>query len=193
MLDWLLDLGKFLIVILIVWTLLSYAWRNRHTFSIVHARWHHSFPEMQISPQEFYNSVKVEIQKKDVGSISIGTRIYTEGGLFSSDRIYLQVQRGEQLFIICAAPFGKEYFVSWWFGKAVNFMDDLVQRIPYIGKYIEAIMNYQTFYQIDTDDMFKDMVKDCVLVVVDSIANDKGIRPLTELERRPVDGGHKNV
>jgi len=40
---------------------------------------------------------------------------------------------------------------------------------------------------MDTDDMFKDMVKNSVLAVVDAISNDKGIRPLSELERQPID------
>jgi len=183
----LLQLIKYFLIFLVLWTFLSYFWRNRKTFSVVHSRWHHTFEKMQLTPKEFYAAVAEEVQKKKVSGTVINTRIFSEEGLFSSDRLYLEIKRGDQLFLVCAARFGTEHFVSWWFGEPVKFMDDFILRIPYIGKRLSEAMNSMTFFQMDTDDMFKDMVKNSVLAVVDAISNDKGIRPLSELERQPID------
>lgn len=37
-----------------------------------------------------------------------------EGTLLSSHRDYLRVTRGKYTFDLCAAPFGIDFFVSWW-------------------------------------------------------------------------------
>jgi hypothetical protein len=39
---------------------------------------------------------------------------WSEGGLLSAKREYLRATYGRYSFDICAAPFGKDFFFSWW-------------------------------------------------------------------------------
>jgi hypothetical protein len=42
---------------------------------------------------------------------------WSEGGLLTAKREYLRATYGRYSFDICAAPFGKDYFFSWWLTK----------------------------------------------------------------------------
>jgi len=187
MLDLLVPLFKILLLIMVIWTVISYFLSPKRTFEIVHSRWHHTFEEMLLSPKEFYAEVTDEINKKQVPGIELDLVTHTQSTMFSPNRLYLQIKRGDHLILICAAPFGTEYFVSWWFGEAQNSLNDFIRGIPYIGKYLGEKMDKRTFYQLDTNDMFKDMIKHCVMAVVDKMANEKGIRPLGDQHRATTD------
>lgn len=180
------EIVRFFVVIAFFWVVISYAIRARQDIGHVTSRWHTTLDNMHFSPNKFYQAVQEKVKAKNVHvSISVITLKESRGSSFLRD--YLRIADGDQMFLICAAPYGKDFFVSWWFGETMSFRRDLIPRIPVIGIPLAKLLYSKTYFQMDTDDMFKDTVRKCVLSVIDEMANEKGIRGLTDLERMPQD------
>jgi hypothetical protein len=101
----------------------------------------------------------------------------SEGGTFSHNREYLKITRGQYDFIVCAAPFGKGYFVSWWLKQRPG-IEVLLKLLPLIGGWLYRCELRQTYYQIDTEIMFKESIKGLVDTAVNQLGQDKGFREL---------------
>jgi hypothetical protein len=153
---------------------------------IILSHWYHSIEGLQESPQTFYKSLVEAILQRKVPDIEISRILYKEGGVFSAKREYLRVQRREHIFDICAAPFGNGFFVSWWLGERISFFWSLMLMIPFLGI---PMMNYfrpQTYYRYDTALMFQQSISSAVHEVIDGITKAKGLRTLSELEKKPI-------
>lgn len=151
--------------------------------SVIHSKWHHHFNNLQFSTQEFYALVEIKLKEENIKGIHLERVSYTEGGIFSSKREYLRISRKGLIFDICAAPFGKGFFVSWWHGESVGFIKDLLAKIPVVGPVIVKVSSLKTFYQMDTEQMYKEVVKSCVQNAIEEITSSKGVKGLSELER----------
>lgn len=55
-----------------------------------------------------------------------------------------------------------------------------------LGAIVERFVRPQTYYRIDTALMFQESIRRAVLEVVDGLTEAKGLRALTELERKPI-------
>jgi hypothetical protein len=64
--------------------------------------------------------------------------------------------------------------------------EDAVLAIPFFGTLYERIFKPVTYYKMDTALMFQAAVHAAVLDVVEKLLSAKGVRPLTELERKPL-------
>ena len=64
--------------------------------------------------------------------------------------------------------------------------DDFILVLPLIGSLYERFFRPFTYYRFDTSTMFQKAVERAVMECVDQVTARKGIRPLTELERKPV-------
>ncbi len=183
--DLILLIIKWLFIIAIIWTFVTFLFSPRRSFGNIHSRWHTSF-DFQLSVKDFYESVEEAIRNTGVNSISIDCVQYsTSSHVYLSQREYLQVRREDQMFLICAAPFGKGFFVSWWMGKPINFIEDLITRIPKVGPAIAAYMYRKSFYEMDTDSMFRDCISNCVKEIVNKMTNEHGTR-LSESDFLPM-------
>jgi hypothetical protein len=60
-----------------------------------------------------------------------------------------------------------------------------VLAMPLVGWVYERVFAPPTFYSVDTALMFQDAVHYAVLEVVDAMTANKGVRALTETERKP--------
>ncbi len=148
------------------------------------SKWHHLINDMQHSTQDFYQSAEEVIKKREMPDIKISRVTYGQGGLFSAKREYLRVSRKEYIFDICAAPFGTGFFVSWWLGETEGgFIRQLLLKIPFIGPLLAKVRTMKTYYQMDTENMFKESVNACVLEAVDTITTKKGKRAPSVEER----------
>jgi hypothetical protein len=58
--------------------------------------------------------------------------------------------------------------------------------MPLVGRVYERIFAPPTFYAVDTALMFRDAVHKAVLEVVDGMTANKGLRALSEDERKPI-------
>ena len=123
------------------------------------------------------------IKDKEIPGITTHLITFGQGGLFSPRREYLRVKRGPLVFDICAAPFAKSFFVSWWQGKLRTTREILIAMIPFLGRTILKYERERTYYEMDTEIMHKDIIHQCVLKAVDAMTTVKGMRNLSEEER----------
>jgi hypothetical protein len=86
--------------------------------SDVISHWHHSVEGLSTSSLDFYTALEEALNTKEAPvrteRIQLG-----EGGVLSATRTYLRVSYERFVFDIGAAPFGKDFFFSWWLGKRV--------------------------------------------------------------------------
>jgi hypothetical protein len=186
---------------------------------------------------EFYKQVEVAVGKRLIPDTVIERVEYREGGVFSGVRQYLRVRRRREVFDVCGAPFGNDFFFSWWFAeirpelpKAATIVivflylgivglfmqkvgvvagpivlvllvplllffvshlgkpeaDDFILQLPLLGPLYEQFFRPITYYRIDTSEMFQQAVRKVVMDVIDQVTEGGGVRPFTELERKPV-------
>lgn len=147
--------------------------------------WSHLFPDMQHEPNSFYDLVDKILHEKQVPEFYSRKITISEGGLLSHNRLYLEISRGDFIFHICAASWGTGFFFSWWVRQKMSDIDQLLILIPFVGSRIVKMRQYQSYYKLDTDSMFRKSVHQSVLAAVDSLTSAKGIRGLSELERAP--------
>lgn len=67
-----------------------------------------------------------------------------------------------------------------------EFDDRFVDAIPFIGWLYGRLFKPTTYYRLDTMLMFQKAVHNAVLEVIDTMTAEKGIRALSELERKPI-------
>lgn len=78
------------------------------------SRWHHLFENCNLSAQEFYVRVEQALKSREVPGVAFSRVEHSEGGVLSAKREYLRVSREKLTFDICAAPYSKGFFFSWW-------------------------------------------------------------------------------
>lgn len=157
--------------------------KSAPAFIISH--WYSLIGNLQESPMEFYRSLEHSIHSRQLPQFSVSRVDWPEGGIFSPRREYLRVRRKDLIFDICGAPFGNGFFVSWWLGPKAGFVG-FVYSIPVLGYIFQFLIRPLTYYKIDTALMFQQAVHSAVLEVIDGMTEAKGIRALTESERKPV-------
>lgn len=173
--------GKlFQVVIVIFFILLLIAiLRANKPLSTVLSHWHHRFETVSFSPEEFYSALQAVMTQKEMNKLHMAPMYYAEGGWLSPKRKYIRVQYGRQVFDICAAPFAKEFFVSWWFGELSTPMEDLLMAFPLLGRYFKVKKRNKSFFELDSEVMFKESVSSCVKATIEQLTQEKGMRKLS--------------
>ena len=151
-----------------------------------HSNWNTLIDDFNYSTEEFYQLFKKELLSQGVSGINTFDVSLYEGSIFSSKRRYIRVKWKEYQYDICAAPFGKGFFISWWLLYKSSIGKILIYKVPFIGKWLTQKLYPITYYRIDTASMFMTYAQSSVLKVIEDITNDKGVRALTETEKRPV-------
>ncbi|MEO7216326.1 hypothetical protein [Mucilaginibacter sp.] len=151
------------------------------TVGSVQGNWSHYFDKLQFSSQEFYSTVETIVKERAIPKVKVSRVNYSEGGLLSNKREYLRIERGEDIFDICAAPFGTGFFISYWLGEPKHSFRDIAMKIPYLNTAVEGWQG-STYYQMDTAGMFKLCVKDSIKEAIEQVTTSKGIRGLSEIE-----------
>lgn len=162
-----------MIIFLLLLILIIYAVSKLATQRTVISNWHQLF-DISFSTQDFYALVENFLMRKDLGGVKLSRITYAERGLFSARREYLRVQYKNYVFDICAAPFANDFFVSWWHSELSNSSFDFLKRIPILK--IFMVKRQKTFYEMDTENMFKESVKVCVSIAVKQMTEPKGVR-----------------
>jgi len=81
------------------------------------SHWHHSIEDFTASATEFYRSIEATLKAKEAPSVTTEVIEWRESGVLSAKREYLRVSYGRFSFDLCAAPFGRDFFFSWWLVK----------------------------------------------------------------------------
>lgn len=174
-----------IIILLLIIGIVTKIKKNRAKV-VVFSHWHHSFEGFQISAQEFYQLVTEMVKTKNLPNVSISRVFHHESGFQSAKREYLRVQRYELLFDICAAPFGPGFFTSWWLGEKPTGFQVFMSLIPFMGDWLTKHLMPDTYYKKDTTIMFQESVGGAVQEALDQQTSAKGIRALSESERKPI-------
>jgi len=151
-----------------------------------HSKWNTLIDNFNFSTQEFYKLLKEELQNQGIKRLEIEQVSLKEGNAFSSRRSYLRATWKEYQYDICAAPFGKGFFISWWLLYKNSIGQLIISKIPFIGGWLAKKLYPVTYYKIDTASMFMAYAQASVLKVIDDITQNKGVRVLSEIERKPI-------
>jgi hypothetical protein len=154
------------------------------------AHWSTLIENINESPKKFYERIESGITKKELPDITMSESEMKEGGFFSDKRLYFTIERRNYCMDICAAPFGKGFFVSSWLsynvGGLLNKIFFYLAPIPILGSLIAPLAVDATLYQRDTTDAFLQSVHGSVLEVIDDITKTNGLKVLSESERKPI-------
>jgi hypothetical protein len=142
--------------------------------------WHHRFDNIPFSSQEFYTTLEETLSRRGVEGIETSRTTYAQGGILSPSREYLRIRYNEFVYDVCAAPFAKGYFVSWWMGELGSPLRDFFRNLPFIGKLFNR--RAKTFYELDTEIMFKETISLCVKEAIDTLTESKGVRKLMDTD-----------
>ncbi len=175
-----LGLLLFIVFVLVVIALM------RPKKPVIVSHWHTLIQGMQFSTEDYYNVLDAVIEKRKVPEVKVEVTHYHEGGIASAKRMYLRIARRDHVFDVCAAPFGTDFFVSWWLAEELGTLAQIVNGLPFIGPPLIRMFSPDTFYRIDTSLMFQDEVHQAVLDVLDERIKGQGLRSMTESERKPI-------
>src|SRR5580658_2114579 len=95
--------------------------------------WSRVFPGLQVTPLEFDARVEAVVRRRAIPNTVIERVEYREGGAFSGIRQYLRVRRRREVFDICGAPFGNDFFFSWWFAEVKPELPKIVTVLIVLG------------------------------------------------------------
>lgn len=151
-----------------------------------HSNWNTLIDDFEYSPKEFYSRLKTELESHGITRIKIKEEYIKEGGTMSYSRIYLRVIWKDYQYDICGAKFGHGFFVSWWLLYKDSIAKIIISKIPFAGLWLADKLYPVTHYRTDTASMFMTYAQSSVLKVIDDITNNKGVRTLSESERKPV-------
>ena len=146
----------------------------------VKGHWQHFYDNIQISTTDFYAQVKEGLIERKIEGLGYDQESFLQTHIFSARRAYLRISEHEYVFYICAAPFGTGTFVSWW--MCVKD-ENVINRIPILNKLAGKDRQNKSFYQMDTEAMYKSVIHSTVVAVADGLTADKGVR-LSELDRQ---------
>lgn len=146
------------------------------------SHWLHDFPALKFSAMDFYSEVEVSLKAREIPGAKASRINLSQTGIFSSKREYLRVVNGEMTFDICAAPYGTGFFISWWYGERVGYLRSLLYRIPILGPFFLRASQLKTYYQLDTEAMFREAVRSCINEAIQKITSAKGLRGLSDFE-----------
>jgi hypothetical protein len=145
--------------------------------------WQQRFDTLKFSSDEFYASCEEAIKKYEIPDVTFSRVTYFEDGTMRTKREYLHLVHGEHIYDFCAAPYGTGFFVSYWYATKPSLTRKFMRMFPRLAQFAES----KTYYQLDTEAMFKGFVHDGMLAAIDAMTSSKGVRALTEFERRMPD------
>jgi hypothetical protein len=137
---------------------------------------HHYFDDLQISSQDFYRHVQETIASRNYPDVKCSRRDMAEGGIFSDRREYLVVTRKRHQYLICAAPFGKSFFVSYWLRETESLGAQVAAKLPLIGTAIARSAETKTLFQWDTEILFKESISNVIEDTVKQLAGTRTYR-----------------
>lgn len=145
------------------------------------AHWNKPFDDFEVDPMEFYETVENIFDEKKIPNIRTDVR---RMGLLNK-REYLFVYYEKYIFYIFAGPFGTSFFFSWWLQEKYDVWEKLLYKLPLIGPQFKKSRDYKSIYKLDVESMFRSSVHTSVLQAIERMTTAKGIRGLTEDEKKP--------
>ena len=161
---------------------------NGTPVSNVLSHWSHFFQSFAMSSDTFYGELEKTVKSHEMPHAKIERTRHKEGGILSAAREYLRIKHGDIVFDVCASPFGKDFFISWWLFETSGTMRSVLKNTK-VGDFMNAQASKRTFYQIDEEDMFRSCVHECILETITRVTEGKGIMQLTDAQKAFKMGG----
>lgn len=169
--------------ILIVFTILVVVIGGLYVFAntpvVILGAWHHTFEKVDYSPQEIYALIEQELTVREVPGVTFDRVTRFQTSILGAQREYLRIKVDHYMVDVCAAPFAKNFFVSWRMMEQKTFMKEMMRKFPAL----ESLADHKTFYEQDTEHMIKDYIHNSILHALGEMASTKGMRALSESER----------
>ncbi len=126
--------------------------------------WHCRFEDLQMSTDDFYKAIEAILRVAELPDVDFGRLLLFQTNVFTATRVYLKVSYQEFNFLICAAPFGRNFFVSYWL------------REYWTLRSLFGYENRKTYYQIDAEIMFKESIIAIIKSAIGTIEQERGTR-----------------
>ncbi len=143
-------------------------------------RWQTFLDGQSIGAHDFYSTVKAGLLERQITKVSVKEQTFLESHIASAKRLYLRISQNEYDYYVCAAPYGTGTFISSWLCVKD---EQLVNRLPVVSKLMGKDRKNKTFYQRDTEAMFRLAVHTTVISAVDNLSEEHGQRGLTDLQK----------
>lgn len=156
--------------------------------SDVISHWSHFFQSFALSSDAFYADLEKTLKSHEMPNSAILRTRHKEGGMLSANREYLRIKHGDLVFDVCAAPFGKDFFISWWLYETTGAMRVIFKGTRF-GSFLQQRAAKRTFYQIDEEDMFRSCVHECILEMVAKMTEGRGELKLSDADKAFKMGG----
>ena len=141
-----------------------------------HRHQYRLFDDTALSTQDFYQALTAAVAAKEYPQVQVSRVTYFGDSLVSGNREYLRIQRFHHTFDVCAAPFGKDFFISWWIGEVPSFRRELLAAVPWIGRALERAIYGKGLYVRDAEVMFRDSITQLIEEAINATTNGRGIR-----------------
>jgi hypothetical protein len=146
------------------------------TPTTIHAHNSQHFEDLKLSSREFYTLLKDMIEAYQYPGVVCSPVTLQENGIFSSKREYLSISKGRYHYYVCAAPFGKSFFISWWLKEDAHTSANVAEQFGWFGRKVAARLESKSFYEIDTETMFTASISAIIKLAVEKVKTDKGYR-----------------
>lgn len=153
---------------------------------VLHGHWNTLIDNFNCSSKEFYTQLSAELKSKGIRGLHIHQKTMSTGSIFSARRLYLRITWKGYTYDCCCAPFATGTFFSYWVFSEKTGFNALFSSIPVIGAYLSNFFFPATYYKIDTASMFMTYTQSAMQKVIDEMVSVKGIRSLSEMEKKPV-------
>ncbi len=160
-------------IVFLYQTFISIPVANQDT---LHAHNSQHFEDLQLSAKEFYTLLKDKIAEYQYPGVTCTPITLKESGIFSSKREYLRISKQRYHYYVCASPFGRSFFISWWLQEDANTGANVARKMGWFGKAIAKRMENKTFYEVDTEQMFTASINSIIKMAVEKVKADKGFR-----------------
>jgi len=150
-----------------------------------HSNWNTLLDNFSHSTEDFYELLKQELSNRGITNLRMINKSLNQDSIGYVKRKYLQITWKDYDYYVCAAPFGKGFFVSWHLVYKDSPFQIFIAKTPFVGNWLVDKLFAMTFYQRDTASMFMTYTHQSVLKVIENITTEQGVR-LTEQEKKPI-------
>lgn len=150
--------------------------------------WSKFFNFFSMSSDVFYKELENVLKEHEMPHSTISRTKHKEGGMLSASREYLRIKHGDLVFDVCAAPFGKDFFISWWMYETESKVRTVFKYTKF-GSYLAARAARRTFYQADEEEMFTKCSHQCLMETVEKVGDGKAFLQLSDADKIYRTGG----
>jgi hypothetical protein len=148
--------------------------------------WNILIPRLSYSSKEFYETLTNKLNEHGVRNLKVKVIEKNTGSVLSGKRLYAEVSFDDYIYDVCAAPFGKSFFVSYWMHFELRKREKIVLGIPFVGARLLKVFFPMTYYRMDTSSMFHALMHEIITEMVDELCEEHTLEKLSENQKIPV-------